>query len=83
MASKKAAAAAKDAPEVPEGHVFVYPTYKRQSGPLVVGLPAIDGNSDELVIDESGAAVPKALADHLIAGGEATTKAPKAPETEE
>lgn len=78
MAKSKAAAAVADAPEVPEGHVFAYPTHKRQAGPLVVALPAIDGNSDELVIDDAGAVVPESIAKYLIAGGEITTEKPKA-----
>ncbi len=73
MASKKAAAAAL---AVPEGQVLVYPTHKRQAGPLVVALPAVDGESAELLIDDDGLAIDQAVADPLIAGGEVVTEAP-------
>jgi hypothetical protein len=78
MASKKqAAAAAENAVAVPEGHVVVYPTHKRSAGPLVLALPAVDGESAEIVIGDDGAAVPQSTADFLVAAGEASLSAPE------
>lgn len=66
--------------KAPKGTVRIFPTHRRQAGPLVVGLPSVDGNSDELVIDDAGADVNEALAEQLIAAREATTDAPAAAE---
>lgn len=73
MAASKPKAPAAPKAAAP-GEVRVYPTHRRSAGPLVVGLPAVDGNSPELVIDDDGVDVPKALAEHLIGIGEASEK---------
>ena len=67
---------AADVVDAPEGTVRVYPTHRRDAGPLVVAVPVDGSHTDELVIDDEGADVPTELADQLIAAREATTDAP-------
>lgn len=76
MTTKKKAPAA--AAAAPEGTIRIYPTHRLSTGPLVIHLPAVEGNSpDPLVIDDDGADVPEAIARHAIAFRDATTEAPE------
>jgi hypothetical protein len=87
MASKKstpapAAEVAAEPEAVATDLVTIYPTHRRQEGPLVVSLPSDGINSEELVVTDDGLAVDQATADHLIAAREATLEAPAKAEDE-
>jgi hypothetical protein len=74
--TKKKVPATAEAADAPEGTTRLYPTHRLSTGPLRIALPAVEGHSDELVIDDDGADVPEAIAAYAIASRDATTDAP-------
>lgn len=75
--TKSKSAKAADAEPVADGKVRIYPTHRLSAGPLRIALPSVDGHSDELVVDDDGADVDEAIAQHAVAFRDATTEKPE------